>query len=105
MTSAIDERLVRLLGGAELSDLRARLRRRYELGPADGKLASIQVGKLNEAERAALASWSAAKAAWRLQSPSTSAQSTERSPMPVSRHPFELRSNFLTVRSSTEKLN
>ena len=56
MTSAIDERLVRLLGGAELSDLRARLRRRYELGPADGKLPSIQVGKLNQTERAALAS-------------------------------------------------
>jgi uncharacterized protein (TIGR02679 family) len=56
MTSAIDERLVRLLGGAELSDLRARLRRRYELGPADGKLTSIQVSKLNQTERAALAS-------------------------------------------------
>jgi uncharacterized protein (TIGR02679 family) len=48
--------LVRLLGGAELSDLRVRLRRRYELGPADGKLPSIQVGKLNQTERAALAS-------------------------------------------------
>src|SRR5229473_816299 len=56
MTSTIDERLVRLLGGAELSDLRVRLRRRYELGPADGKLASIQVGRLNQTERAALAS-------------------------------------------------
>ena len=56
MTSATDERLVRLLGGAELSDLRARLRRRYELGPADGELPSIQVGKLNQTERAALAS-------------------------------------------------
>jgi hypothetical protein len=56
MTSTTDERLLRLLGGAELSDLRARLRRRYELGPADGKLPSIQVGKLNETERAALAS-------------------------------------------------
>jgi uncharacterized protein (TIGR02679 family) len=56
MTSTIDERLVRLLGGVELSDLRARLRRRYELGPADGTLASIQVGKLNQTERAALAS-------------------------------------------------
>jgi uncharacterized protein (TIGR02679 family) len=56
MTSAIDERLVRLLGGAELSDLRARLRRRYELGPANGELTSIQVSKLNQTERAALAS-------------------------------------------------
>ena len=56
MTSAIDERLVRLLGGTELSDLRARLRRRYELGPVDGKLPSIQVSKLNQTERAALAS-------------------------------------------------
>ncbi|WP_066503898.1 TIGR02679 family protein [Bradyrhizobium macuxiense] len=56
MISTIDERLVRLLGGAELSDLRARLRRRYELGPADGQLPSIQVGKLNETERTALAS-------------------------------------------------
>jgi uncharacterized protein (TIGR02679 family) len=56
MTSTTDERLLRLLGGTELSDLRARLRRRYELGPADGKLPSIQVGKLNETERAALAS-------------------------------------------------
>lgn len=56
MTSATDERLVRLLGGSELSNLRARLRRRYELGPADGNLSSIQVGKLNQAERAALAS-------------------------------------------------
>jgi uncharacterized protein (TIGR02679 family) len=56
MTSATDERLARLLGGAELSDLRARLRRRYELGPADGKLPSIQIGKLNQTERAALAS-------------------------------------------------
>jgi uncharacterized protein (TIGR02679 family) len=56
MTLAVDERLVRLLGGAELSDLRVRLRRRYELGPADGKLPSIQVGKLNQTERAALAS-------------------------------------------------
>lgn len=56
MTSATDERLVRLLGGAELSELRARLRRRYELGPADGKLPTIQLGKLNQTERAALAS-------------------------------------------------
>lgn len=56
MTSAADERLVRLLGGAELSELRARLRRRYALGPADGNLPSIQVGKLNQTERAALAS-------------------------------------------------
>jgi uncharacterized protein (TIGR02679 family) len=56
MTPATDERLIRLLGGAELSDLRARLRRRYELGPADRKLPSIQVGKLNQTERAALAS-------------------------------------------------
>jgi uncharacterized protein (TIGR02679 family) len=56
MTLVTDERLVRLLGGAELFDLRARLRRRYELGPADGKLQSIQVGKLNQTERAALAS-------------------------------------------------
>lgn len=56
MTSTIDQRLVRLLGGAELSKLRARLRRRYELGPADGKLPSIQVDKLNQTERAALAS-------------------------------------------------
>lgn len=56
MTSAADERLVRLLGGAELSELRARLRRRYELGPADGKLPTIQLGKLNQTERAALAS-------------------------------------------------
>jgi uncharacterized protein (TIGR02679 family) len=56
MRSTTDERLLRVLGGAELSDLRARLRRRYELGPADGKLPWIQVGKLNETERAALAS-------------------------------------------------
>jgi uncharacterized protein (TIGR02679 family) len=56
MTSAADERLVRLLGGADLFELRARLRRRYELGPADGKLQSIQVGKLDQTERAALAS-------------------------------------------------
>ncbi len=56
MTSAADDRLVRLLGGAELSELRARLRRRYEIGPADGKLPSIQVGKLNQTERSALAS-------------------------------------------------
>jgi uncharacterized protein (TIGR02679 family) len=56
MTSATDERLARLLGGAELSNLRARLRRRYEFGPADGKLQSIQIGKLNQTERAALAS-------------------------------------------------
>ena len=52
----MDERLVRILGGDELSELRARLRRRYELGPADGKLASIQVGRLNQTERIALAS-------------------------------------------------
>lgn len=57
MTSTTDERLVRLLGGTELSDLRARLRRRYELGPPDGKLPSIQVGNLNQTERAALASF------------------------------------------------
>lgn len=56
MTSTTDERLVRLLGGAQLSDLRARLRRRYELGPSDGKLPSIKVGKLNQMERGALAS-------------------------------------------------
>jgi uncharacterized protein (TIGR02679 family) len=56
MTSKIDERLVRLLGGAELSDLRARLRRRYELGPSDGKLTSIQIAKLNQTEHIALAS-------------------------------------------------
>jgi hypothetical protein len=34
MTSATDERLARLLGGAELSDLRARLRRRYYVAAA-----------------------------------------------------------------------
>jgi uncharacterized protein (TIGR02679 family) len=56
MTSTTDERLLRLLGGAELSDLRGRLRRRYELGPSDGKLTSIQVTKLNQTERIALAS-------------------------------------------------
>jgi uncharacterized protein (TIGR02679 family) len=56
MTSKTDERLVRLLGGAELSDLRARLRRRYELGPLDGKLTSIQLAKLNQTEHIALAS-------------------------------------------------
>lgn len=56
MTSTTDERLVRLLGGADLADLRARLRRRYELGPPGGKLSSIQVGKLNQTERGALAS-------------------------------------------------
>lgn len=56
MMRTADERLVRLLGSAELSDLRARLRRRYELGPADGKLPTIQIGKLSQTERAALAS-------------------------------------------------
>jgi uncharacterized protein (TIGR02679 family) len=56
MNSTTDERLIRILGDAELADLRARLRRRYELGPSDGKLASIQVAKLNQTERIALAS-------------------------------------------------
>jgi uncharacterized protein (TIGR02679 family) len=56
MTSATDERLFRLLGGDELSGLRARLRQRYELGPSDGKLTSIQVAKLNQTEHIALAS-------------------------------------------------
>jgi hypothetical protein len=101
MTSTTDERLLRLLGGAELSDLRARLRRRYELGPADGKLPSIQVGKLTETERAALASLVGRKGGV---ATSISIDVAE-APTPESRHPSGWRSNVWMVRSSTVKQN
>jgi hypothetical protein len=49
--SGID-RLARLLGGAALAPLRARLRSRYQRGRTGG---IVTLGKLNEAERDALA--------------------------------------------------
>jgi hypothetical protein len=105
MTSKIDERLVRLLGGAELSDLRARLRRRYELGPSDGKLTSIQVAKLNQTEHIALASLVGRKGGVAASTPSKSPKSIELCPTRESRHPFGPRLNSSTVRSSTGKPN
>ncbi|WP_313034319.1 TIGR02679 family protein [Massilia alkalitolerans] len=50
--SEVDLRLERLLGGAALAPLRARLRSRYQRGRAGG---TVTLGKLGEAERAALA--------------------------------------------------
>ncbi|MDP3844492.1 MAG: TIGR02679 family protein [Oxalobacteraceae bacterium] len=46
------ERLQRLLGGAQLSELRARLRSRYERGAGSG---IVTLARLSETERAALA--------------------------------------------------
>jgi uncharacterized protein (TIGR02679 family) len=53
MSGAVDPRLLRLLGGEALVELRRRLRQRYERGTGGGV---FRLNGLNEAERAALAS-------------------------------------------------
>ncbi|MDP2822469.1 MAG: TIGR02679 family protein [Sulfuritalea sp.] len=53
MNGPVDPRLLRLLGGEALVELRRRLRQRYERGANGG---AFRLGGLNEAERAALAS-------------------------------------------------
>ncbi|MDP1610526.1 MAG: TIGR02679 family protein [Sulfuritalea sp.] len=53
MSGAVDPRLLRLLGGEALVELRRRLRQRYERGTSGGV---FRLNGLNEAERAALAS-------------------------------------------------
>lgn len=50
-----DGRLQRLLGGESLSSLRKRLRKRFERGPADGKLERLRIANLGVNEHAALA--------------------------------------------------
>ena len=51
-----DERLQRLLGGAALASLRARLRQRFERADATAEMASFRIENLSGVERAALAS-------------------------------------------------
>lgn len=53
MSGAVDPRLLRLLGGESLVELRRRLRQRYERGASGGV---FRLNGLNEAERAALVS-------------------------------------------------
>lgn len=53
MSGAVDPRLLRLLGGEALVELRRRLRQRYERGTSGGV---FRLNGLNESERAALAS-------------------------------------------------
>ncbi|MBX9825040.1 MAG: TIGR02679 family protein [Xanthobacteraceae bacterium] len=54
-TATPNEKLLRLLGGDDLADLRFRLRRRYERIPVGGEMPAIHVVNLTEAERTALA--------------------------------------------------
>lgn len=55
MTSAVDPRLVRLLGGEAVADLRRRLRRRYERASGDADTSTLRLTGLSETEHAALA--------------------------------------------------
>ncbi len=56
MTTTLDGRLQRLLGGSPLIALRKRLRQRFERGVADGNIESFRVSNLTPDEHAALAS-------------------------------------------------
>jgi uncharacterized protein (TIGR02679 family) len=56
MTTMLDRRLQRLLGGASLISLRKRLRRRFERGDGDGNIESFRISNLTPVEHAALAS-------------------------------------------------
>ena len=55
MSSGVDPRLVRLLGGEALGDLRRRLRRRYEQASGDTDTTTLRLSGLDETEHAALA--------------------------------------------------
>lgn len=55
MSAAVDPRLMRLLGGEALADLRQRLRRRYEQGLAEAEPASVRLAGLSETEYSAVA--------------------------------------------------
>jgi uncharacterized protein (TIGR02679 family) len=56
MTTTLDTRLQRLLGGAPLIALRKRLRQKFERGVADGNIESFRISNLTLDEHAALAS-------------------------------------------------
>jgi uncharacterized protein (TIGR02679 family) len=56
MSSSIDPRLQRLLGGDHFALLRKRMRRRFERAPLDGVVENFRIGKLTIEEHAALAS-------------------------------------------------
>jgi uncharacterized protein (TIGR02679 family) len=56
MSSAIDPRLQRLLGGDNFASLRKRLRQRFERAPLDAAVAGFRIGKLTVDEHKALAS-------------------------------------------------
>jgi uncharacterized protein (TIGR02679 family) len=56
MSSAIDPRLQRLLGGDHFASLRKRLRQRFERAPLDTAVAGFRIGKLTVDEHKALAS-------------------------------------------------
>jgi uncharacterized protein (TIGR02679 family) len=56
MSTLLDGRLQRLLGGERLASLRKRLRQRFERAATDGSVGSFRVSKLTTDEHAALAS-------------------------------------------------
>jgi uncharacterized protein (TIGR02679 family) len=56
MSAGVDERLQRLLGGAELADLRRRLRRHFERAQLELTPGTIRLGNVTPREYAALAS-------------------------------------------------
>jgi uncharacterized protein (TIGR02679 family) len=56
MTMPPDDRLQRLLGGAHLTLLRKRLRKRFERAPIEGHVGSFRIDKLTPEEHTALAS-------------------------------------------------
>jgi uncharacterized protein (TIGR02679 family) len=56
MSSSIDPRLQRLLGGDRHETLRKRLRRRFEQAPINADVESFRIGRLTADEHAALAS-------------------------------------------------
>ncbi|MBQ8102406.1 MAG: TIGR02679 family protein [Afipia sp.] len=56
MSSSIDPRLQRLLGGDRYAPLRKRLRQRFERAPFDAEVESFRIGKLTTDEHAVLAS-------------------------------------------------
>ena len=55
MSGEPDERLQRLLGGAELAGLRSRLRRHFERAEPDAPSGTIRLGNVAPHEYAALA--------------------------------------------------
>jgi len=56
MSSTIDPRLQRLLGGDRFASLRKRLRQRFERAPLDTAIEGFRIGQLTVDEHAALAS-------------------------------------------------